>query len=215
MFKRFIALVALVCCIGLSAAPWFARNVRRPETLLVVGNYISPYMLAETYQGLTKQPYLRVMNDGRLFMVMPKFARGIAQRELAGVIDSFNFKRIVILGDERYVSIDFEKQLRKANIKATPVVRIYGENWLRVAEELDELLNVGHLARNFRENLQEASIQTNPAQLQVRQRAAAPEKNDAEPAENVTAEEAPAAPVAPAPAEEAAPVPVDPVASGK
>ena len=213
MFKRFVALVALVCCIGLSAAPWFARNVRRPETLLVVGNYISPYMLAETYQGLTKQPYLRVMNDGRLFMVMPKFARGIAPRELAGVIDNFNFKRIVILGDERYISIDFEKQLRKSNIRATPVVRIYGENWLRVAEELDELLNVGHLARNFRENLQEASIQTNPAQLQVRQRAAAPEKNDAEPAENVTAEEAPAP--APAAAEEAAPVPVDPVASGK
>lgn len=215
MFKRFTALVALVCCIGLSAAPWFARNVRRPETLLVVGNYISPYMLAETYQGLTKQPYLRVMNDGRLFMVMPKFARGIAPRELAGVIDNFNFKRIVILGDERYISIDFEKQLRKSNIRATPVVRIYGENWLRVAEELDELLNVGHLARNFRENLQEASIQTNPAQLQVRQRrdAAQEENAPAEPAENVTAEAAPAP--APASAGEAVPVPVDPVAAGK
>ena len=211
MFKRFVALVALVCCIGLSAAPWFARNVRRPETLLVVGNYISPYMLAETYQGLTKQPYLRVMNDGRLFMVMPKFARGIAQRELAGVIDSFNFKRIVILGDERYVSIDFEKQLRKANIKATPVVRIYGENWLRVAEELDDLLNVGHLASNFRDNLHEASIRTAPAQLQIRQRTTAPAKDAAPKADAVKAD---AAPAAPAVAEDI-PVPVDPIPAGK
>lgn len=213
MFKRLIAVVALVCCIGLSAAPWFTHNSRRrPETLLVVGNYLSPYMLAETYQGLTKQPYLRIMNDGRLYMVMPKLTRGIAQRELCGVIDNFGFKRIVILGDERYVSTDFEKQLRKSNIRATPVVRIYGENWLRVAEELDDLLNVGHLSRNFRENLQEAAIQTAPAQLQVRQRVAAPEKNDA-PAK-ADAVTAPAAPAAPA-AAEAAPVPVDPVADEK
>ena len=203
MFKRLIAVVALVCCIGLSAAPWFTHNSRRrPETLLVVGNYLSPYMLAETYQGLTKQPYLRIMNDGRLYMVMPKLTRGIAQRELCGVIDNFNFKRIVILGDERYVSAEFEKNLRKANIRATPIVRIYGENWLRVAEELDSLLNVGHLPRNFRKNLQDEKIRTQPVQLQVRQRQTVQANN----ADAVKAEEA-APEVKPAPAE---PVPAEP-----
>ena len=203
MFKRIAAITVFCCCCALAAAPWFTHSSRRrPETLLVTGNYFSPYMLAETYQGLTNQPYLRIMEDGRLYMVMPKLVRGIAPRELGGVINNFRFKRIVIIGDERYVSADLEKELRKSNVKATPIVRIYGDNWLRVAEELDDLLNVGHLTRNFRENLQEASIRTQPVQLQLRQRNTAPEKK----AEAVKAEEA-APEVKPVPAE---PVPAEP-----
>ena len=209
MFKR-ITVIALLCsCFALAAAPLFTHSSRRrPETLMVTGNYLSPYILAETYLGLTRQPYLRIMEDGKLYIVMPKLMRGVSPRELSGVINNFNFKRIVILGDERYVSLDFEKQLRNANIKATPIVRIYGENWLRVAEELDELLNVGHLSRNFRVNMQEASIRTTPAQLQLRPRqenekpAAAGKdevKTDA-PAE-VKAAEAVAVPVDPVPAD--------------
>ena len=220
MLKRKLALVMLiaVCGCGLFAAPWSTHNARRtPQTLMVIGNYFSPYVLAETYLGLTNQPYLRIMEDGRLYMVMPKLVRGIAPRELCGVIDSFNLKRIVIIGDERYVSADFEKTLRKTNIKKTPIVRIYGDNWLRVAEELDDLLNVGHLSRNFRENIQEAMIRTQPAQLQIRQRQTSPEKKAAEPASAV---EEPAPEVKPVPAEPApvavpaepapAAVPVDP-----
>ena len=219
MFKRIAVIAVFCCCCALFAAPWFTHSSRRrPETLLVTGNYLSPYMIAETYQGLTNQPYLRIMEDGRLYMVMPKLVRGIAPRELCGVIDSFNLKRIVIIGDERYVSADFEKTLRKTNIKKTPIIRIYGDNWLRVAEELDDLLNVGHLSRNFRENLQDAMIRTQPAQLQIRQRQTAPEKKAAEPASAV---EEPAPEVKPVPAEPApaavsaepapAVVPVDPV----
>ena len=218
MSKRIAVIAVFCCCCALFAAPWFTHNSRRrPETLLVTGNYLSPYMLAETYQGLTRQPYLRIMEDGRLYMVMPKLMRGVAPRELGGVINNFGFKRIIIIGDERYVSADLEKELRKSNIKATPIVRIYGDNWLRVAEELDELLNIGHLARNFRENLQEASIRTQPMQLQVRQRQTAPEKNEVAPEVKPAAAEAevsaapeakpvavetevPAAPVDPVPA---------------
>ncbi|MBR7107762.1 MAG: hypothetical protein IKC89_05040 [Lentisphaeria bacterium] len=168
MLKRKLALVMLiaVCGCGLFAAPWSTHNARRtPQTLMVIGNYFSPYVLAETYLGLTNQPYLRVMQDGKLYLVLTKVIREVAPQELTGIIDSLNLKRIVIIGDERFVSPDFEKTLRKTNIKATPILRIYGENWLRVAEELDFLLNVGHLSRNFRENLQDASIRTNPAKL--------------------------------------------------
>jgi len=209
MFKRIAVIAVFCCCCALFAAPWFTHSSRRrPETLLVTGNYLSPYMLAETYQGLTNQPYLRIMEDGRLYMVMAKLVRGVAPRELCGVIDNFNLKRIVIIGDERYVSADFEKQLRQTNIRKTPIVRVYGDNWLRVAEELDHLLNVGHLSRNFRENLQDAMTRTQPTQLQVRQRQTAPEKKAAE---QPAAAEGPAPEVKPVPAEPAAvPVPVDP-----
>ncbi|MBQ9088693.1 MAG: hypothetical protein IJY46_07930 [Lentisphaeria bacterium] len=185
MLKRKLALIMLIaiCGCGLFAAPWSTHNARRrPETLMVIGNYHTPYVLAETYHGLTNQPYLRVMQDGKLYLVLPKVIRGIAPQELAGVIDSLALKRIVIIGDERFVSLDFEKTLRKTNIKATPIVRIYGENWLRIAQELDDLLNIGHLSGNFRENLQDANIRTNPAQLQprpIQKKADAPAAQDA------------------------------------
>lgn len=177
MLKRFAVIAVFSLCFGLFAAPLFTINSRRrPVTMLVTGNFLSPYILAETYLGLTNQPYIRVMQDGKIYLNMPKQIRGIAPRELAGVVNSFGLKRIVIIGDERYVSAEFEKNLRKINTKATPIVRIYGDNWLRIAEELDDLLNVGHLASNFRENYQDAIIRTQPTQLQSRPRPATPEK---------------------------------------
>ena len=214
MFKRFAVIAVFVfCCCGLFAAPWFTQGSRRrPETMLVIGNYNSPFILAETYHALTNQPYLRIMQDGRIYLVMPKLIRGIAPRELAGVIDSFGLKRIVIIGDERYVSAEFEKSLRKTNTKATPIVRIYGENWVRVAEELDDLLNIGHLAGNFRENVHQASIRTQPAQLRRLRKPAEQETAPAPEAQPAEQEAAPApAPAPAAPAAEA--LPVDPVPS--
>ena len=215
MLKRFAVIAVFCLCFGLFAAPLFTINSRRrPVTMLVTGNFLSPYILAETYLGLTNQPYIRVMQDGKIYLNMPKQIRGIAPRELAGVVNSFGLKRIVIIGDERYVSAEFEKNLRKINTKATPIVRIYGDNWLRIAEELDDLLNVGHLASNFRENYQDAIIRTQPTQLQSRPRPATPEKQPEVMTEVQPAEvEKPAAEAEKAaePAADVKAMPVDPV----
>lgn len=215
MLKRFAVIAVFSLCFGLFAAPLFTINSRRrPVTMLVTGNFLSPYILAETYLGLTNQPYIRVMQDGKIYLNMPKQIRGIAPRELAGVVNSFGLKRIVIIGDERYVSAEFEKNLRKINTKATPIVRIYGDNWLRIAEELDDLLNVGHLASNFRENYQDAIIRTQPTQLQSRPRPATPEKQPEVMTEVQPAEvEKPAAETEKAaePAADVKAMPVDPV----
>ena len=215
MLKRFAVIAVFSLCFGLFAAPLFTINSRRrPVTMLVTGNFLSPYILAETYLGLTNQPYIRIMQDGKIYLNMPKQIRGIAPRELAGVINSFGLKRIVIIGDERYVSAEFEKNLRKINTKATPIVRIYGDNWLRIAEELDDLLNVGHLASNFRENYQDAIIRTQPTQLQSRPRPATPEKQPEAMTEVQPAEvEKPAAETEKAaePAADVKAMPVDPV----
>ena len=178
MSKRKLAAIisVVICGCGVFAAPWSTHSSRRrPETMLVIGNYLSPYVLAETYHGLTNQPYLRVMQDGRLYITMPKAIYEVKPGELSARLDGFGLKRIVIVGDERYVSADFEKELRKTNIKATPLVRIYGDNWLRIAEELDDLLNVGHLARDFRDNYQDAVIRTKPATIQPRRKPVKPE----------------------------------------
>lgn len=161
MFNRkfMLAVALLVIGCGVFAAPWAARSIRRrPHTLIVVGNYSTPYLLAETIQGLTLQPYLLINNDGRCFIVMRKLIHEVAQDDLHNKIDDLNVRRLLIIGDENYVSKDMEMKLRKINIRNTPILRIYGENWDRIAAELDDLLNIGNLAKEFRSNRDDISL---------------------------------------------------------
>ena len=162
MFKRKIMLLAAV--LGLSvfsvqAAPWFAHNARRtPNTLVVTGNYKVPRLMAETILSLSRQPYLLIATDGRFFIMLSKETQEVPAGKLDVYINNLNPKRLVILGDERYVTRAQEMLLRKINLKRIPVVRIYGENWTRIAEELDDMLNIGNLARNFNRNLYEMDM---------------------------------------------------------
>ena len=73
-------------------------------------------------------------------------------------INRLNPKRIVIIGDERFFSKAQEKSLSKVNLKRIPLIRIYGGDWGRIAEELDDMLNIGNLAREFRRNYFELSM---------------------------------------------------------
>ena len=65
---------------------------------------------------------------------------------------------MVIIGDERYVSAKQEQKLRSINMKRIPILRIYGGDWGRIAEELDDLLNIGNLSREFRRNYYKLSM---------------------------------------------------------
>lgn len=153
--KKFllIAVMAVLSLNALNAAPWASHNSRRkPKYLLVVGNYKTPRLMAETVRSLTKQPYLLVSNDGRYFIFMSRDIQEIPASKLDVYINLLDPRRLVIIGDERYISADTEKKLRNINLRRIPIMRIYGENWLRVAEELDDLLNIGNLKRNFYRN---------------------------------------------------------------
>lgn len=162
MFKRKIMLLAAVLglsVISVQAAPWFSHNARRtPNTLVVTGNYKVPRLMAETILSLSKQPYLLIATDGRYFIVMSKDVQEVPAGKLDVYINNLNPKRLVILGDERYVTRQQEMLLRKINLKRIPVMRIYGNNWTRIAEELDDMLNIGNLARNFNRNVYEMDL---------------------------------------------------------
>lgn len=130
-----------------------SHNSRRaPQSLIVVGNYKVPRLMAATLKGLTSQPYLIVTRDGKYFFVIGKATREFPANEVNAFINTLNLRRIVIIGDERFVTREQENMLRKSNIIRTPIVRIYGQDWGRIAEELDDMLNVGNLAREFRRN---------------------------------------------------------------
>ena len=109
-------------------------------------------LMAATIKGLTSQPYLIIAGDGNYFAVLSKKTVKVPADKLDVYINSLNPRRVVIIGDERYVSREQENKLRAINLTRIPMMRIYGGDWGRIAEELDDLLNIGNLAREFRRN---------------------------------------------------------------
>ena len=193
MLKK-ISLVAVflaVTAVSLHAAPWMSHNSRRaPKSLIVVGNYKTPRLMAATILGLTNQPYIVVTNDGRYFAFLPKAKQEIPADKIDVYINRLNPKRIVIIGDERFVTRAQEEQLRKVNLLRIPMIRIYGGDWGRIAEELDDMLNIGNLAREFRRNYYDLSM----SDARLRNPAAAPEGNQVKNGEDIPvgSEEVPA-----------------------
>ncbi len=153
-FIRFalLSVLALFCAATADAAPWMSLGPKRQlQTLIITGNYKSPRLLAELIQNESRQPYILLPDpsrgDNRIYFCPPKSnALEIREADFNNFIRTAAPKRIVILGDERYVPRRFEDLLDKA----IPVVRITGANWFRVAEELKFMLNLNHLDKNYR-----------------------------------------------------------------
>ena len=162
MLKQKMQLVcALVIFAGVAvhAAPWFSHNSRRtPKTLTVVSNHKTPRLMAETILSLTRQPYLLISSEGRYFFVMNKNVVEVPKAKLDVYINQLNPGRLVIIGDERFVTPAQERKLRTINTKRIPIFRVYGGDWGRIAEELDDMLNIGNLGREFRRNYYNLSM---------------------------------------------------------
>jgi len=146
------ALLVIVCAVAADAAPWRTLGPKRQlQTLVITGNYKSPRLLAELIQNESRQPYMLLPDpergDGRIYFCPPKSAAmEVKEQYFNDFIRTAGPKRIVILGDERYVPRRYEEMLDKA----IPVVRISGTNWFRIAQELTFMLNLSHLDRNYR-----------------------------------------------------------------
>ena len=91
-------------------------------------------------------------------MVMTKATVPVPADKLDVYINQLNPNRVVIIGDERFVTRAQEDKLRTIKIQRIPIVRIYGGDWGRIAEELDDMLNIGNLAREFRRNYFDLSM---------------------------------------------------------
>ena len=194
--------VLALCCAVVSAAPWMSLGPKRKlETLVITGNYKSPRLLAELIQSESRQPYMLLPDpargDGRIYFVPPKSdALEVKETYFNDFIRTAGPRRIIILGDERYVPRRYEDMLDRV----IPVVRVTGANWVRVAEELTFMLNLNHLDRDYKK-LHEKMFEDQPYRP-VSRPAPKPEakKEEAKPAETApAAADAPAA----APAETA------------
>ncbi len=151
--RKFGFAVALLLVFGTTfAASWPSSGpARKVVTLVVCSNNKSPRLLAEVIQVESKQPYLLLpapqSNDDRIFFIRSKGAAlQIRESRLDSFILFLNPSRIVVLGDETYVSDRYLKKIGK-NI---PVFIVKGNDWGRIADELTYMLNISGLGKDFR-----------------------------------------------------------------
>ena len=191
-FTRFAAvtLLTVVCTVAAEAAPWISLGSKRQiHTIVITGNYKAPRLLAELIQDESRQPYI-LLPDPRDEVQKICFCPPIRNEALEIQEKNFNAfvrtagpKRIIILGDERYVPRRFEEMLDKK----IPIVRVTGENWQRIAEELTFMLNLSRLDRNFRKLYEKMYGDiyrpiSRPAPQQQQQEDAAPQAENVAPA---------------------------------
>ena len=191
-FAKFAALIllTLVCVVSAEAAPWRSLGPkRRVHTMIITGNYKNPRLLAELIQDESRQPYI-LLPDPRdevqkICFCPPSRKEGmeIQEKNLNAFIRTCGPKRIIILGDERYVPRRYEEMLDRK----IPIVRVTGENWQRIAEELTFMLNLSNLDRNFR-RLQEKMF--NDIVRPISRPAPKPQKPEAAPEQNPAPAEA-------------------------
>ena len=146
-----VSLLTLVCVVAAEGAPWRSLRPRRKiHTLVISGNFKGPRLLADLIQNESRQPYILVPDSrdagGKIFFCPPKQCMEIQEKYFNSFIRTAGPKRIIILGDERYVPRRYEEMLDKK----IPIVRVTGESWQRIAEELTFMLNLNHLDRDYR-----------------------------------------------------------------
>ena len=181
--KSLLVVLLAACCSAAFAATWpQTGNTRRPDTLVICTNYKSPRLLADTIRALGKQPFLLFpaaeTRDQRVFFMPSKATpRELRPREVKDFIKYLNPKRIIILGNENVVPAKFTGEF----YRNVPVFRVDCNDWLKVAEQLEFMLNISGLGREYRrvyeelysDNYRQTSL---PAAPEVKE-APAPEAN--------------------------------------
>ena len=163
--RRFVVaalvLVGASCLTEARAGFWsrfnpFARlrSKQQVETLLITGNFGKSRILAELAQAKKKHPILLISpeadGDRIFFLPTAPEAASVAPDRFREFIEFLQPKRVVILGDERYVPERYTDELRGR----FPLVVVDGEDWRKNATALGGVLGYRRLARRYEPYLQ-------------------------------------------------------------
>lgn len=152
MVKAALVLAVVVGVNAAFASSWAASGTKRTVTTLIVcSNNKSPRLLADLIMVESKQPYLLMPSpnskDKRIFFCP---ARGpaleIPEKDLAPFVNFLKPKRIVVLGGELYVPNRYFKGFDSA----IPLFSVKGTDWQRIADELEFMLNISGLSRDYK-----------------------------------------------------------------
>lgn len=159
--RKKIAGVLFAAIISTSILPIYAsswnwtRPYKMPEkniqTLVVVGNYRQPRLLAELVQSETKQPILVVPASGEgnvYFMPADRDDKTmeIKQEDLTDFIKFVSPEKIIVLGDKRFVP---ERYLAEIDPKQT-VITVTNKEWAEVAKTTSRILDLKYLIKDFK-----------------------------------------------------------------
>ena len=157
MKKTLVILLAAVVTIGsLTAGFWdWATPYQGPDrdiiTLVITGNYRNSRLLAELIQYDTNQPFILLPYQGAsgIFFCpggVDATAMEIEPERFAQFVSFLNPKRIIILGDERYVNAEYRRLLEYNNFSVTT----YSGDWERTARDVGAFLRLPNLEKNFK-----------------------------------------------------------------
>lgn len=152
MMRKLAVSLALAAVVTPLFGAWMSEGPKREiETLTITANYKSPRLLAEIIQSKSRQPYILVpsagSSDTNLYLCMPGGKTTLINpAKLPHFIHWTNPKRLLILGGTNYVPRTYEKQLAESTV---PMVRIEGHDWGRIAGQLEFMLAVSGLEKNF------------------------------------------------------------------
>ena len=135
---------------GLTLNPFKRSGRVKSSSLIVVGNYVEPRLLAEIAQYYSKQPVLVISPDldggyQLFFMATTNKATTDSSDQFLEIVKYVNPKRIIVLGSDKYVPATFVDQARSKY----SVITLDSDDWSKNAASLEELLKVGHLKSNF------------------------------------------------------------------
>lgn len=146
--------IAAASIIPLNAGSWnWTRPYKMPEknvnSLIVIGNYRKPRLLADLIQNETKQPILLIPSDvdGKIFFMPAKDqTMPIELENLTDFIKFLKPGKILVLGDNRYVP---EKYLKAIDPGQT-VISVSNKDWKKVAATTTRILDLTYLERRFK-----------------------------------------------------------------
>lgn len=150
--KTALVLVVVLGVNAAFAASWAASGAKRTVTTLTIcSNNKSPRLLADLMMAQSKQPYLLFpapQSDDRRFFFCPATgpAYQIPEAEVAQFVRFLEPNRIIVLGGENFVAHRYFDNFDK-NI---PMFTVEASDWERIAEELEFMLNISGLGKDYK-----------------------------------------------------------------
>ncbi len=157
-----MSVFAVTSFIPLHAGSWnWTRPYKMPEknvnTLIIVGNYRKPRLLADLIQSETKQPILLIPSDtdGQIYFMPAKDeTMSIELTDLTDFLKYLKPGKIIVLGDKRYVPENFLKAIDPSQT----VISVTNKSWDKIAKTTARIMDLTYLDRRF--NKYEAKIES-------------------------------------------------------
>ena len=159
MKKQTILLLVAVAMLAHISLPLYAgswnwsKPYKNPEkrvnTLIVVGNYIKPRLMADLIQIETKQPILLLPTSvsGKIYFIPAKDETlQVPYEDMQSFIKYLGPGKIIVLGGKQFVLDKFIKKIDPAQT----VIRVENEKWEKIAVMVSNILNLTFLERRYK-----------------------------------------------------------------